>query len=295
VIANILRVETLNTDSYEYRNMTPDATIDRRSYLKAVSAVGATGGLAGCTGGGNGESGGDDESGGGDGESGGNEVINPGTAPGFPPFEYTENGELVGFDVDLAEAAIERAGYEVGEWTEIEFESLIPALTQGNLDLIAAAMTINEDRQETIAFTNPYYESDQAVLVAEDSELSPESADGLADQRVGAQSGTTGQDEVDALVEDGTVAADDRRQYDNYTLGVQDLENGNVDALIIDIPVARNFADGRAVTIAFTIETGEVYGMGMRQDDDRLADINDALAEIQEDGTYEELVTEWFE
>jgi len=295
VIANILRVETLNTDSYEYRNMTPDATIDRRSYLKAVSAVGATGGLAGCTGGGNGESGGDDESGGGDGESGGNEVINPGTAPGFPPFEYTEDGELVGFDVDLAEAAIERAGYEVGEWTEIEFESLIPALTQGNLDLIAAAMTINEDRQETIAFTNPYYESDQAVLVAEDSELSPESADGLADQRVGAQSGTTGQDEVDALVEDGTVAADDRRQYDNYTLGVQDLENGNVDALIIDIPVARNFADGRAVTIAFTIETGEVYGMGMRQDDDRLADINDALAEIQEDGTYEELVTEWFE
>jgi len=294
VIANILRVETLNTDSYEYRNMTPDATIDRRSYLKAVSAVGATGGLAGCTGGGNGESG-DDESGGGDGESGGNEVINPGTAPGFPPFEYTENGELVGFDVDLAEAAIERAGYEVGEWTEIEFESLIPALTQGNLDLIAAAMTISEDRQETIAFTNPYYESDQAVLVAEDSELSPESADGLADQRVGAQSGTTGQDEVDALVEDGTVAADDRRQYDNYTLGVQDLENGNVDALIIDIPVARNFADGRAVTIAFTIETGEVYGMGMRQDDDRLADINDALAEIQEDGTYEELVTEWFE
>ena len=59
--------------------------------------------------------------------------------------------------------------------------------------------------------------------------------------------------------------------------------------------MARNFADGRAVTIAFTIETGEVYGMGMRQDDDRLADINDALAEIQEDGTYEELVTEWFE
>ncbi|MFD1641478.1 transporter substrate-binding domain-containing protein [Halohasta litorea] len=260
--------------------MTPDANIDRRSYLKAVGAVGATGSLAGCTGG---DSGSDTD------------VINPGTAPGFPPFEYTEDGELVGFDVDLAEAAIERAGYEVGEWTEIEFDSLIPSLTQGNIDLIAAAMTIDEERQETIDFTDSYYESDQAVLVREDGELNPESVDDLADQRVGAQSGTTGQDEVEALVDDGTVNADDVRQYDNYTLGVQDLENGNVDALIIDIPVARNFADGRAVSIAFTIETGEVYGMGMRQDDDRLADINDALAEIQEDGTYDELVAEWFE
>jgi polar amino acid transport system substrate-binding protein len=262
--------------------MTPDANIDRRSYLKAVGAVGAAGALAGCTGG--------DSDGGSD-----TEVINPGTAPGFPPFEYTEDGELVGFDVDLAEAAIERAGYEVGEWTEIEFDSLIPSLTQGNIDLIAAAMTIDEERKQQIAFTDPYYESDQAVLVAEDSDLSPESTGDLSGAVVGAQSGTTGQDELEALVDEGTISADNTRQYDNYTLGVQDLENGNVDALIIDIPVAENFADGRAVTVAFTIETGEVYGMGMRQDDDRLADINNALAEMQEDGTYDDLVTEWFE
>ena len=283
--------------------MTADGNIDRRSYLKAVGAVGATGALAGCTGGsdgsdgngGDGGDGGEGSDGGDGGEESGNTVINPGTAPGFPPFEFTQDGELVGFDVDLAEAAIERAGYEVGDWTEIEFDSLIPSLTQGNLDLVAAAMTITEDRQQAIAFTDPYYESDQAVLVREDGDLSPESVDDLAGAVVGAQSGTTGQDEVEALVEAGTVEADDVRQYDNYTLGVQDLENGNVDALIIDIPVAENFADSRAVTIALTIETGEVYGMGMRQDDDRLADINDALAEMQEDGTYDELVTEWFE
>ena len=156
-------------------------------------------------------------------------------------------------------------------------------------------MTIDEERKQQIAFTDPYYESDQAVLVAEDSDLSPESTGDLSGAVVGAQSGTTGQDELEALVDEGTISADNTRQYDNYTLGVQDLENGNVDALIIDIPVAENFADGRAVTVAFTIETGEVYGMGMRQDDDRLADINNALAEMQEDGTYDDLVTEWFE
>jgi len=59
--------------------------------------------------------------------------------------------------------------------------------------------------------------------------------------------------------------------------------------------VAQNFADSRAVEVAFIIETGEAFGLGMRQDDDRLQDINDALAEIEEDGTYEDLVAEWFE
>ncbi|MFW5964277.1 MAG: basic amino acid ABC transporter substrate-binding protein, partial [Natronomonas sp.] len=81
----------------------------------------------------------------------------------------------------------------------------------------------------------------------------------------------------------------------NYTLAVEDLENGNVDAIIIDVPVANNFADSRSVEVAFVIETGEEYGLGMRQDDDRVGDINDALAEIRDDGTYEDLVAEYFE
>ena len=257
--------------------MTEDATVDRRTYLKTVGAAAGTAVVAGCLDGG-------DEN-----------VINPGTAPGFPPFEFTEDGELVGFDIDLAEEAIERAGYEVGEWTEVEFDSLIPSLTEGNIDLIAAAMTITDDRAEQIAFSDAYYESDQAILVRDDGEFDLESTDDLAGLRVGAQSGTTGRDEVNELIDEGVVDEDDFRQYDNYTLAVDDLESENVDALVIDIPVARNFADSRAVEIAFIIETGEEFGLGMRQDDDRVADINAALAEMQDDGTYDDLVEQWFE
>lgn len=257
--------------------MSRDATVDRRTYLKTVGAAAGTAVAAGCLGGG-------DEN-----------VINPGTAPGFPPFEFTQDGELVGFDVDLAEMAIERAGYEVGEWTEVEFETLIPSLTEGNIDLIAAGMTINEERAEQIAFTDPYYESNQAVLVRDDSDLDLQTTDDLEGLRVGAQSGTTGRDQVLELIDNGVIAEGDFRQYDNYTLAVQDLESGNVDAIVIDIPVGRNFAGSRSVTIAFTIETGEQFGMGMRQDDDRIADINEALAEIREDGSYDDLVEEWFE
>lgn len=250
--------------------------MDRRAYLKSICGVTATGFVAGCLG--------DDE-----------DTIVPGTASGFPPFEFTENGELVGFDIDLAEAVIGEAGYEVGEWVDIEFDSLIPSLTGGDIDLIAAAMTITEERAETIAFSEPYYQSDQAVLVHEDGDFQPNDVNDLEGRTVGAQAGTTGEGEVEALIDEGIVAEADYRQYDNYTLAVTDLENQNVDAIVIDIPVAENFADTRAVTVAFIIETGEEFGFGMRQDDDRLSDVNDAITALQDDSTFDDLVETWFE
>jgi len=260
--------------------MKREFSMDRRAYLKTVGVVGASAAVTGCQS---------------DGEGTPSRTVVPGTASGFPPFEYTEDGELVGFDIDLAEATITEAGYEVGEWTDIEFDSLIPSLTDGNIDLIAAAMTINDDRDQTIDFSDPYWESNQAVLVQEEGEFQPESVEDLSGMRVGAQSGTTGEDQVEGLIEDGTVSESNYFQYDNYTLAVEDLVNGNVDAIVVDIPVARNFASGRPVTVAFEIETGEQFGLGMREDDDRLSEVNDALATLQDDGTYDDLVGEWFE
>ena len=102
-------------------------------------------GMAGCSGNGDG----------GNGDGNGEEVttLTAGTAPGFPPFEMKEGGDLVGFDIDLLEAVVENAdGYELDGWEEFEFSSLIPALQNGNIDVIAAGMTINEKRDETIDF-----------------------------------------------------------------------------------------------------------------------------------------------
>lgn len=252
-------------------------SMDRRAYLKTVGVVGTSAAVAGCSGGSD------------------SETIVPGTNPGFPPFEYTQDGELVGFDIDLAEEMVDRAGYELGEWSEVDFGSLIPSVLDGDIDLIAAGMTIEPDRQEQIDFTDPYWESNQAVLVQEGGDFQPGSVDGLEGTRVGVQGGTTGESEAETLVEDGVIAGEDLRRYDNYTLAAQDLENGNIDAVIVDQPVAENFSSDRSVAIAFVIDTGEQFGMGMRPDDDRLSDMNDALAEIREDGTYDDLVAEWFE
>ncbi|TSD15414.1 hypothetical protein DP107_04085 [Haloglomus irregulare] len=90
-----------------------------------------------------------------------------GTAPGFPPFEIKEGGELTGFDVELFEAIVAETEYQFGGWQEFEFDALIPSLRDEKIDAIAAAMTITEDRDETIDFSDPYYSADQSIIVRE--------------------------------------------------------------------------------------------------------------------------------
>ncbi|MHC3437098.1 transporter substrate-binding domain-containing protein [Natrialbaceae archaeon A-gly3] len=220
-----------------------------------------------------------------------------GTEAGFPPFEMIEDGEIVGFDVDLTEAVLEEAeGYELEEWRDMEFGSLIPALQDGSIDLIAAAMTITEEREEEIAFSDPYFSADQSVLVAEDADFQPESFEDFDGQTVGSQVGTTGEGVVqEELIEEGRIDDADFSSYDSFVLAVEDLERGIVDAIVIDEPVGETFADDRDVEVAFVFETGEEFGLGVRQDEEELLEaVNEGLETIEEDSTYDELVSEWF-
>ncbi|MUW15976.1 transporter substrate-binding domain-containing protein, partial [Halorubrum sp. CBA1125] len=198
---------------------------------------------------------------------------------------------------DLLEAVVAETDYELGEWATFEFDSLIPALTQNEeIDVIAAAMTITEDRQETIAFSDPYWESDQAILVREGGDFQPSGWEDFEGVRVGAQSGTTGADQVQSnLIDPGIIAEDDYSSYDSYVFAVEDLVNENVDAVVVDNPVAETFAANRPVTIAFIEETGERFGFGLRQGESELQSaLNDGLATVRDDGTYEELTSTWF-
>lgn len=255
--------------------------MDRRSYLKTVGASSVVGlsGAAGCLGG------------------GGGQTLTPGTAPGFPPFEFkNDSGELVGFDIDLLSAVVEETDYELGEWKEFEFSSLIPALQNDRIDVIAAAMTINDERKQTIAFSDPYYNADQAILVASGGDFSPSALDDLSGHKVGAQEGTTGAGVVqDQLVKKGKLEKSNFSTYGSYVLAVQDLENGNLDAIVIDKPVADTFASQRNVEVAFVHETGERYGFGIRQEaGDVQSALNSGLKTVQENGTYEKIRNEWF-
>lgn len=278
----------------------------RRAYLKASGVVGIVAtGLAGCLEDANGD--GDDDGADDNGDDGtddadaddGDEVteIVAGTAPGFEPFEMNVDGELVGFDIDLLEAVVDETDYELADWTEIEFDSLIPALEDGSIDVIAAAMTITEDRQERIAFSDPYYSADQSVLVQTGGDFQPESLENLEGRDVGAQSGTTGEGIVeDELIAEGLLDESDYDSYDNYVLAVEELERGTLDAIVIDEPVGASFESDREVEVAFTFETGEEYGFGVRQDaDDLQAALSESIEAVQESSQYEEITQEWFD
>jgi len=207
-----------------------------------------------------------------------------------------EGGELVGFDVDLLEAVVAETDYELSGWKEFEFSSLIPALTNDNIDVVAAAMTITDERDQTIDFTDPYYNADQAILVREDGDFSPSSLDDLSGRPVGAQKGTTGEGVVqDELIDAGKLSESMYNGYDSYVLAVEDLINGNIDAIVIDTPVANTFAANRPVEVAFTVSTGERYGFGVREDADDLTQaLNEGLQTVMDDGTYRDLTENWF-
>ena len=263
--------------------------MDRRTYIRSVGGAAVALTVAG------GSASGQNETDGGTQETptpvANPTTITPGTAPGFPPFEMMEGGELVGFDVDLLSAVVAQApAYELGEWQTFDFDSLIPALTSNNIDVVAAAMTITDQRDQTIDFTEPYYNADQAVLVRAGGDFAPSELGDLSGRPVGAQSGTTGESVAQETVQPGNY-----NSYDSYVFAVQDLENGNVDAVVLDVPVARTFAQQRPVEVAFVVETGERYGFGVREpDDDLRTALNQGLAAVRESSRYEEIRNKWF-
>ncbi|MBF4510448.1 MAG: basic amino acid ABC transporter substrate-binding protein [Aeromicrobium sp.] len=208
----------------------------------------------------------------------------------FPPFEFIEGDEVKGFDVDLLSAIGEKMGLEVVFMTEI-FDTLIPTLKAGGkFDVIASGMTIKPERQLEIDFSDPYYDSNQSLVMAKGSAYAgPED---LTGKRIGVQSGTTGEAWAKENIEDATLVP-----FNSATDAFAALQAGNVDAVVNDLPVSAELLkeDDRGMEIVAQIPTGEQYGFGVSKDNpELLAAINEALAELKADGTYNEIYQKWF-
>ena len=227
-----------------------------------------------------------------------------GTSADFPPFEYTDtDGTIIGFDIEMVTKILTDAGYTV-EAQDIAFDSLIASLQADKIDVIAAAMTITDERDEQIDFSDPYYEADQSALIMTDSGVEINESDEIEDFKtsianltIGAQTGTTGASWVqENLVDTEMMDEDNFNQYETYTLAILDLENRNIDIIILDKPVAQAFAEDEDMGVAYTIITEESYGLGVREGDtELLADINEGLADLIGSEDWTELVEKYFE
>jgi len=219
---------------------------------------------------------------------GGGEPLSVGSDIPYPPFEQGKEGEYTGFDIELMDAIGEKIG-RTPEYTDTSFETIFRDVAQGKFDAAISAATITEEREKTVAFSDPYYLSEQAILVEEGSDIT--GLEDLSGKTVGAQQGTTG-------LELGKEKANagDLRAYPEGPEAVNALKSGVIEAVIIDAPVAQNAVEeAGGVEIAEKVPTEEEYGIALAKDNTALLEeINKGLEEVIADGTYTTIYEKWF-
>ena len=209
-----------------------------------------------------------------------------GTNAEFPPYEYYEGQEVVGIDAEMAAAVAEKLGMEL-KIEDMAFDSLIPALSSGKVDIVAAGMTVTEDRLASVNFSDTYATGIQAIIVTEDSDIA--SADDLVGKTIGVQQGTTG-DLYATDVEGATI-----ERYAKGMEAVQSLSQGKIDAVIIDNEPANVFvSEVEGLKILDEAFATEDYAVAVAKDNEELLEqVNTALAELKEDGTLQPIVDKY--
>jgi ABC-type amino acid transport substrate-binding protein len=219
---------------------------------------------------------------------GGGEALTVGSDIPYPPFEQGKAGHYTGFDVELMEAIAESQGREA-EFEDTSFDTIFTYLAQGKFDAVASAATITPEREKTVDFTNPYYLSEQAILVKEGGTI--DSVEKLKGATIGVQKGTTGQEFVEEKGEAGEL-----RPYPTGPDAVNALNAGTVEAVVIDIPVAEEAVETTSgLEVSAAIPTEEEYGFAVAQgNEELLEELNEGLKEVKENGTYAKIYERWF-
>lgn len=213
---------------------------------------------------------------------------------GFAPFEYMDEktGEPVGFDVDVINAVAEKMGLTASYLPNQKFDTLVPIIKQGGkADVSIAAITITDERMESVDFSEPYLDSNQAIVVAKGSSETQETLNDASKQVV-CQGGTTGDEWIGENLPDAV-----RVPVDDVTAALTGVQTGLYQAMVVDLPVAsymlaQSFSD---LQIVKEIPTGEQYGIAVSKDNPKLTQaVNKALEDMKSDGTMKEIETKWF-
>ncbi|HPT54785.1 MAG TPA: basic amino acid ABC transporter substrate-binding protein [Fervidobacterium sp.] len=214
-----------------------------------------------------------------------------GTEPTFPPFEFVdEKNQVVGFDIDIANELAKRLGVKV-EVVSLPFDSLIPALQQGKIDMVIAGMTITEDRAKVVDFSKPYFEANQAIVVRKESKFEPKKLEDLIGKKIAVQLGTTG-DLISSEIKGIEVV-----RFQRFTDAFLELQNGRVDAVVLDEAPAKAYVKKfPKFVISSIVDTGETYGIAVRKGNKELLNfVNQTLDIMKSTGTYNKIISTWFE
>jgi polar amino acid transport system substrate-binding protein len=224
----------------------------------------------------------------------GGRVLVVGSDTTYPPFEtVNDQGQIVGFDVDVVNAVCEKVNC-VARFQTTAWDGIFPALAAGEFDMVASGVTITEERDRVVDFTIPYFEVDQAIAVrVEDEDLTLEDfTDEGSDLTLGAQTGTT-----NAATAENLVGRDRVRLYDDFNAAVQGLLNGDIDGVAIDDVTADAFVQQYAGQLSVSIrevESGDKLGFAVQEGDELVDALNAGIEAIRDDGTLDRLIEKWF-
>ncbi len=215
----------------------------------------------------------------------------------YPPHAYIdEQGNPAGFDVEALDWIAEEMGFEVTH-QPTAWDGIVSSLLAKKIDMVFSGMSITEERKEKVNFTMPYWSIDQAISVRNDSDLNAIEIF-MGDYTVGTQRGCTAAMWIeDNLINQDLFPKDSLKLYEGFSLAVQDLLNGRVDAAMMDdVMVEDAIRKGMDIKVIGTIKTGEEYGVAVRKEDTELLELlNEGINRIMNSPKWDELKAKYFQ
>ncbi|WP_417513050.1 transporter substrate-binding domain-containing protein [Marinobacter sp.] len=221
------------------------------------------------------------------------ETLRVATDPSFVPFEMLdqETGEMIGFDMEIIAEVAQRAGFDY-KLNTMDFNGIIPALQTGNVDIAIAGITITEEREKIVDFSDPYYDSGLRILVRNNNDDVTELSN-LEGLKIGSKIGSTSYDFLKKNLDENDGVTPYPGSSDMYMA----LMSGAVDAVFYDAPnvgyFARTKGEGKVKTVGKLYE-GQQYGIALKNGSEWVDEVNEALAAMKEDGTYKTIYEKWF-
>ncbi|HJJ48338.1 MAG TPA: transporter substrate-binding domain-containing protein [Methanocorpusculum sp.] len=217
-------------------------------------------------------------------------VLVMGTNAEFQPYEYYENGKIVGIDAEMMEAVANELGMTL-KIEDMKFDTIITAVSTGKVDVGAAAMTVTEDRLKNIDFSDTYATSKQVIVVNKNGDKKIESDEDFAGAKIGVQLGTTG----DIYVSDYEDSAKEIMRLNNAADLFQALEAKKIDCIVIDEqPALKYSANAKSLEILEKEFTLEDYAIAIKKGNTELKNkINAALAKLKENGTLDMIIAKY--
>jgi len=209
------------------------------------------------------------------------------TNAAFPPYEMTTDaGEFEGIDIETAQAIADKLGLEL-QIDDMDFDAALLSVQQGKADIVMAGVTVTDERKAVMDFSDNYATGIQSIIVPEGSDIA--SPDDLAGKKIGTQRGTTGYIYCSDDFGDENVVA-----YDDGLTAIQALNNGQVDAVVIDNAPAKEFvAANPGLVILDTSYAEEDYAIGMAKGSSLEDAVNAVLEELKADGTLQSIVDKY--